>query len=262
MTALDPGTPRRSARSRCARQWPRGFGLALACTAIAFLLAHLAGCRPAAAEASVHAIAMHGAPALLPGFDHLPYARPDAPKGGELRLGDLGTFDSLNPFIIKGVSPSGIREYVYESLLSRSSDEPFTLYAHLARAVEMPDDRGSITFHLDPDARFSDGHPVTVDDVLFSWRLLKERGQPYHRAHYSTVARAESPAPGSIRFEFGGHGNREAPLLIALMPILPRHRIDPATFDQTTLEPPVGSGPYRVTEVDAGRSFTLERNRD
>ena len=205
---------------------------------------------------------MHGAPALLPGFDHLPYARPDAPKGGELRLGDLGTFDSLNPFIIKGVSPSGIREYVYESLLSRSSDEPFTLYAHLARAVEMPDDRGSITFHLDPDARFSDGHPVTVDDVLFSWRLLKERGQPYHRAHYSTVARAESPAPGSIRFEFGGHGNREAPLLIALMPILPRHRIDPATFDQTTLEPPVGSGPYRVTEVDAGRSFTLERNRD
>jgi peptide/nickel transport system substrate-binding protein len=220
------------------------------------------GCPPAQAEAAVHAITMHGAPALPPDFQHLPYVNPDAPKGGTLRLGDLGTFDSLNPFILNGVAPTGIREYVFESLLSRSDDEPFTLYAHLARSVEMPEDRSSATFHLDPEARFSDGHPVTAADVLFSWRLLKEKGQPYHRTHYATVASAESPEPGVVRFTFADHGNREAPLLLALMPILPSHRIDPATFDRTSLEPPVGSGPYLVTEVDPGRAFTLERNRD
>lgn len=208
----------------------------------------------------LHGIAMHGDPALPRGFAHLPYVNPDAPKGGRLRLGELGTYDSLNPFILKGVAPNGIREYVYESLLARSVDEPFTLYGHLAKTVEMPDDRSSITFHIDPDARFSDGEPVTAEDVLFSWRLLKEKGQPYHRAHYSAVARAFSPAEGVVRFEMSEHGNRETPLLVALMPILPRHLIKPETFDQTSLLPPVGSGPYTVGEIDAGRSITFSRN--
>ncbi|MGE0698385.1 MAG: ABC transporter substrate-binding protein, partial [Hyphomicrobiaceae bacterium] len=145
---------------------------------------------PVAVAETVHGIAMHGAPALPASFTHLPYVRPDAPKGGTLRLGELGSFDSLNPFILKGVAPSGIREHVYESLLVRSADEPFSLYAHIAKGVELPEDRAWVAFHLDPDARFSDGHPVTVDDVLFSWSLLKEKGQPYHRAHYGEVARA------------------------------------------------------------------------
>jgi peptide/nickel transport system substrate-binding protein len=203
---------------------------------------------------------MHGAPALPDTFAHLPYVNPDAPKGGTLRLGELGAYDSLNPFILKGVAPGGIREYVYESLLARSADEAFSLYAHLAQSVEMPDDRSSITFHLDPDARFSDGHPVTADDVLFSWRILKEKGQPYHRAHYSAVTRVSIPSPGSVRFDMSEHGNRETPLLVALMPILPRHKIDAETFDQTSLAAPIGSGPYVISEIDAGRSVTFERN--
>jgi len=211
---------------------------------------------------SVHGIAMHGEPALPEGFAHLPYVDPDAPKGGTLRLGELGAYDSLNPFILRGVAPSGIREYVYESLLARSADEPFSLYAHLARSVEMPDDRSYVAFRLDPDARFSDGNRVEAEDVLFSWRLLKEKGQPYHRAHYSAVARAFSPEPGLVRFDMSEHGNRETPLLIGLMPILPRHAIDADTFDQTTLAAPIGSGPYRVGAVDTGRSLTFERNPD
>ncbi|MGE0765926.1 MAG: extracellular solute-binding protein [Hyphomicrobiaceae bacterium] len=228
-------------------------------------LAFVAGLGAVRAEAPMkgrHGIAMHGVPALASGFAHLPYVNPDAPKGGTLRLGELGTYDSLNPFILKGVAPAGIREYVYESLLSRTADEPFTLYAHLAQSVDMPDDRSSITFHLDPAARFSDGEPVTAEDVLFSWRLLREKGQPYHRAHYSAVAHASSPAPGVVRFEMSEHGNRETPLLVALMPILPRHKINPDTFDQTSLEAPIGSGPYVVGEIDPGRSLTLVRNRD
>jgi len=212
------------------------------------------------ARSATHGIAMHGKPALPGNFPHLPYVNPDAPKGGTLRLGELGTYDSLNPFILKGVAPGGIREYVYESLLARSADEAFSLYAHLARSVEMPDDRSSITFHLDPDARFSDGRPVTAEDVVFSWSLLREKGQPYHRAHYSAVTRVTIPAPGTVRFEMSEHGNRETPMLVALMPILPRHKIDPETFDQTSFAPPIGSGPYVVDEVDAGRSLTFVRD--
>lgn len=228
----------------------------LSCLAVGTLLDHHA----VVAGELRHAIAMHGEPALPADFSQLPYVRPDAPKGGTLRLGDLGSFDSLNPFILKGVAPSGIREHVFESLLARSADEPFTLYAHVARAVDMPDDRRSVTFHLDPEARFSDGQPITAEDVLFSWRLLKEKGQPYHRSHYGGVDKAESPAPGVVRFVFADHGNREAPLLLALMPILASHRINTETFDQTSLEAPIGSGPYIMSEVDAGRSFTLTLN--
>jgi peptide/nickel transport system substrate-binding protein len=216
------------------------------------------GC--SAATGATHAIAMHGEPALGQDYPHFPHVRPDAPKGGTLRLGELGAFDSLNPFILKGVAPASLREYVFESLLVRSADEPFTLYAHIARAIELPDDRAWVTFHLDPDARFSDGNPITVEDVAFSWKLLKEKGQPYHRLHYSGVTAAEIVAPDAIRFTFADTGNREAPLLLGLMPILPRHLIDPATFDQTSLAAPVGSGPYRVADVDAGRSLTFERD--
>lgn len=207
-----------------------------------------------------HGIAMHGRPALAAGFVHLPHVDPTAAKGGTLVLGELGSFDSLNPLIVKGIAANGVREWVYESLLGRAVDEPFTLYGLLARAIEVPDDRGSITFHIDPDARFSDGRPVTPEDAIFSWRLLKEKGQPFHRSNYKSVVRAETPAAGVVRFEFEADGNREAPLLIGLMPILPSHRIDPATFEQTTLEPPVGSGPYLVDAVDTGRRVTYRRD--
>ena len=146
-------------------------------SAVALLLAclHLG---PAVAAEPVHAIAMHGAPKYPQGVQHFPYVNPAAPKGGRLVLGTLGTFDSLNAFIIRGVTPGNLREYVYESLMTRGGDEPFTLYGLIAESVEVPEDRSSVTFHLRSQARFSDGAPVTPEDVLLSHAILKEKGWP------------------------------------------------------------------------------------
>ena len=216
---------------------------------------------PAAAEES-YGIAMHGKPALATGFSHMPYANPDAPKGGRLTWGVLGTFDSLNPLIVKGLAVQQIRNYVLESLMTRGNDEPFTLYGLLARSVETDDARSYVTFRLDPAARFSDGTPVRADDVLFSWALLRDHGRPNHRQFYSRVAKAEALDPLTIRFDLTGENDRELPLILGLMPILPRHAVDVATFEETTMTGLVGSGPYRVSAVKPGASVTLTRNPD
>jgi peptide/nickel transport system substrate-binding protein len=205
---------------------------------------------------------MHGSPKHPPTFSHFPYVNPNAPAGGRLVLGTLGTFDSLNPFTIKGVSATGLRDYVFESLMARSGDESFTLYGLIAQSVELPPNRAWVIFHLRPEARFADGRPITAEDVLFSHAILKERGWPYHRSHYSKVASAEKTGEHSVRFTFTTAGDREVPLLLGLMPILPRHRLDEDTFERTTLDPPVGSGPYSVARVDPGRSITYRRNPD
>jgi peptide/nickel transport system substrate-binding protein len=210
--------------------------------------------------AESYAIAMHGAPALPPDFTHMPYANPDAPKGGRLTWALLGTFDSLNPLIVKGLAVQQIRGYVVESLMARSNDEPFTLYGLLAKTVETDDARDFVTFHIDPRARFSDGTPVTADDVLFSWTLLRDHGRPNLRQYYSKVTKAEAPSPLTVHFDLAGANDRELPLILGLMPILPRHATDVATFEETTLRGPVGSGPYRITEVKPGVSVTLTRN--
>ena len=210
----------------------------------------------------MHGIAMHGSPKHPPGFEHFPYVNPTAPKGGRLVLGALGTFDSLNAFIIKGVTPGYIRELVYESLMTRAGDEPFTLYGLIAENVEVPEDRSAVTFRLRDEARFADGTPITPEDVLFSHAVLKEKGWPYHRAHYGKVIDAAKIGPRAVRFTFASAGDREMPLILALMPILPRHKIDAEAFERTTLEPPLGSGPYVIANVDAGRSITYRRNPD
>ena len=207
-----------------------------------------------------HAIAMRGAAALPPDFEQLPYVNPDAPKGGRLVQGLLGTFDSLNPMIVKGLAVQKIRGYVIESLMIRSENEPFTLYGLLADSIETDDLRSFVSFGIHPNARFSDGAPVTTDDVLFSWALLRDKGRPNHRGYYSKVTKASAIDARTVRFDFGGEPDRELPLILGLMPILPKHAVDPETFEQTSLKPPLGSGPYRVTDVRPGASVTLMRD--
>ena len=209
-----------------------------------------------------YAIAMHGAPALAADFAHMPYVNPDAPKGGRLAWGILGTFDSLNPLIVRGVAVQQIRGFVVESLMARGNDEPFTLYGLIAKTVESDDARSYVTFHLDPRARFSDGHPVRADDVLFSWALLRDHGRPNHRQYYAKVAKAEALDNLTVRFDLAGANDRELPLILGLMPVLPHHAVDPATFEETSMAPPLGSGPYRVVSVKPGSSLTLTRNPD
>jgi peptide/nickel transport system substrate-binding protein len=209
-----------------------------------------------------YAIAMHGKPALPADFSQMPYANPDAPKGGRLVQSVPGSFDSLNPFIVKGFALQQIRGFVVESLMTRGNDEPFTLYGLLADSVETDDARTFATFHLNPLARFSDGHPVRAEDVLFSWQLLRDKGRPNHRQYYSKVATAEVIDERTVRFDFGGAGDRELPLILGLMPVLPKHATDAPTFEQTSMGAPLGSGPYRVTAVKPGASVTLTRNPD
>jgi peptide/nickel transport system substrate-binding protein len=221
-----------------------------------------------------HAIAMHGEPLLPAGFSHFAYVNPDAPKGGRLVQGVLGSFDSLNPFIVRGLAPQGVRaplvsgsniiaNYVVESLMVRGYDEPFTLYGLIARAVETDTARSFVTFTLDPAARFSDGKPVTAEDIVFSWQLLRDHGRPNHRTYYAKVVKAEVLAERVVRFDFGGASeDRELPLILALMPVLAKHAIDPDTFEETSMTPPVGSGPYVVGKVDPGKNVTLTRNPD
>lgn len=203
---------------------------------------------------------MHGQPREAEGFSHFPYANPDAPKGGRVVFAVQGSFDSLNPLIVKGAPSEGVREYVYESLLARAQDEPFTLYGLIAEKVETPPDRSFVEYTLNPAAKFSDGTPITVEDVIFSHGLLRDHGRPNHRSYYKKVAKVEQTGEGKVRFTFDASGDREMPLIISLMPVLPRHLIDPERFEKTTLVPPVGSGPYTVAKVDPGKSITLKRN--
>lgn len=208
------------------------------------------------------AIAMHGEPASPPNLVHRRYVDPDAPKGGRITFGASGTFDTLNPFVVRGLPVPGARGYLTESLLVRSYDEPFSLYPQIARGLEVPDDRSWVIFHIDPRARFCDRRPVTADDVLFSWQLLKERGRPNHRTYYAKVSRADRIDGLTVRFELAGANDREMPLILGLMPVLPRHAVEPQTFEQTTLTPIPGSGPYVVAEVRPGESLTLRRDPD
>jgi peptide/nickel transport system substrate-binding protein len=209
-----------------------------------------------------YALAMHGSPALPPDFDHMPYANPNAPKGGRLVMGALGSFDSLNPLIVRGIAVPQIRGYVLESLMARGNDEPFTLYGLLAQSIETDDARSYVSFQIRPEAKFSDGQPVTADDVLFSWDLLRTRGRPNHRLFYNKVSKATAADARTVRFDFAEAGDRELPLIMGLMPILAKHATDPATFEETSLKAPLGSGAYVVSDVRPGVSVTLTRNPD
>ncbi|MCB1507406.1 MAG: ABC transporter substrate-binding protein [Hyphomicrobiaceae bacterium] len=205
---------------------------------------------------------MHGAPLYGPDFTHFAYANPDAPKGGTLTFGVLGSFDTLNPLIVRGTPNWWVRGLVHESLMARGRDEAFTLYGLLAEGVEVAEDRSSVTFTLNADARFSDGEPVKTSDLIFSVETLRAKGRPNHRATYARVARMEETGERALRLVFEDAGDRELPLIMGLMPVLPAHALTAETFDRTTLEPPLGSGAYRVAEVEPGQRVIFERNPD
>jgi microcin C transport system substrate-binding protein len=208
-----------------------------------------------------HGLAMHGAPKYGPGFTHFDYANPDAPKGGDVRLSAIGSFDSSNPYILKGDPAAGIGA-VFETLLASSGDEAFSEYGLLAETIEMPEDRSWVAFTLRPEARWHDGKPVTVEDVIFSLDILKTKGHPFYRSYFKDVAKAEKTGERTVRFSFSGGINRELPLITGQLPVLPKHWWATRDFEKTTLEPPLGSGPFRIKSFEAGRSVTYERVAD
>ena len=212
-------------------------------------------------QRGAHAIAMHGEPKYPAGFTHFDYVNPNAPKGGELRLAADGTFDSFNPFIARGNAADGAA-MVYESLLVGSADEPFTEYGLLAESIEMPADRSWVSFTLRKEARWHDGKPVTVEDVIFSLDTLRKQGAPFFRFYYQSIAKAEKTGGRTVKFSFAKGENRELPLIAGQLPILPKHYWEGRDFGKTTLEPPLGSGPYRVGSFETGRFVVFERVKD
>jgi len=227
-------------------------------SALAFALLVLAG--PALAEPR-HAIAMHGEPKYPAGFTHFGYVNPDAPKGGELRLADQGTFDNLNPYIIKGQSPDGAT-LPFETLLAASADEPFSMYGLIAESVDTPPDRSWATYVIRKEARWHDGKPITPEDVIFSLDILRSKGAPNYRFYYAGVDKVEKVGERAVKFSFKAGDNRELPLIVGEMPVLPKHYWQGKTFENTTLEPPLGSGPYKIGAFEPGRFVVYERVRD
>jgi peptide/nickel transport system substrate-binding protein len=227
---------------------------------IGAVLAVILGGVPASSE-QAHGIAMYGEPALPPDFVSLPYANPDAPKGGRIVTGVAGGYDSLNPFILKGVAPAGVAALTVETLLGRSYDEAFTLYGLLAESVSTDDARSYVEFTLRPEARFSNGTPVTVEDVIWSFEKLGTEGTPRYAGAWKKIASAAQTGPRSVKFTFNT-ADRELPLILGLRPILSKADFESRDFTATTLTPLLGSGPYVADQVEPGKFITYRRNPD
>ncbi|MBR9972364.1 extracellular solute-binding protein [Magnetospirillum sulfuroxidans] len=208
-----------------------------------------------------HGLAMHGGLKYPADFTHFDYVNPAAPKGGILRLADQGPFDSLNPFIPKGQSPDGV-SLPFDTLMESAADEPFSEYGLIAETVETPPDRSWVIFTVRPQARWHDGQPITADDVIFSLDILRTKGAPHYRFYYAGVDRVEKLGERRVKFTFKPGDNRELPLILGQLPVLPKHYWQDKAFDETTLTPPLGSGPYRIAAFEPGRFITYERVKD
>lgn len=237
--------------------------------ALAFLAAVCSMTNAVFAEPT-YGIAMRGEPALPADYQYFPYVNPDAPKGGSMTYGVVGTFDSLNPFLVKSLRTTArgmfndpqFGNLVYETLMQRSADEPFTMYGLLAEKVETNDERTWVEFTLNPKAKWSDGVPVTPDDIVFTFDILAEKGLPQYKQRKDRISKIEKIGERGIRFTFNDTADREFPLVLALMPVLPKHAIDRDRFDNSLLKVPVGSGPYIISEVQPGQRIIYKRNPD
>jgi len=223
---------------------------------IAALIAWVAA--PAAAD---HGIAMHGDLKYGPDFTHFDYVNPEAPKGGKFRRYAIGTFDSFNPFIIKGTKADAVT-LIYDSLLTAAADEPSSAYGLLAESMETPPDRSWVKFVLRKDAKWHDGVPVTADDVIWTFDTLRTKGLPTYRSYYASVERVERVDERTVKFVFKPGENRELPLILGELTVLPKHYWATRDFDKTTLDPPLGSGPYRIGRFEPGRFIEYERVDD
>lgn len=248
------------------KQASRLTGLCLAFSLSPVLLApvtHAASAAQATPPASPapspqHGIAMHGDLKYPADYSHFDYVNPNAPKGGILKQAALGSFDSLNPFIIKGASASGIG-LIYDTLMESSADEPFSEYGLLAKSITLANDNSWVEFELRPEARFHDGQTVTPEDVIFTFKALREQGRPFYRAYYADIADISQTDKNRVRFSFKTTKNKELPLIIGQVPVLPKHYWQDKDFSKTTLIPPLGSGPYKISQVDSGRSISYQR---
>ena len=206
----------------------------------------------------VHGIAMHGKPKYDANFKHFDYVNPHAPKGGIIRQSALRTFNTFNPYTIKGDAAVGLG-FLYESLMTSPQDEAFTEYGLIAESIEVPNNRSWAAFKLRAGARWHDGKPITVEDVIWSLNTLKKKGRPFYRFYYRDVLKVEKVGERKVKFTFGSNENRELPLIIGQLPILPKHYWEKRDFGKTTLEPPLGSGPYKIKTFEPGRAVVYER---
>ncbi len=227
--------------------------------ASSFLLFNLVALSAHAAPS--HCIALYGECKYKASATHFEYVNPQAPKGGQIKLGEMGTFDSLNPYVLKGVKAPGLT-YLYESLMTPSFDEPETVYGLIAESADIAPDRLSMTFTIRKAARWHDGTPITPEDVVFSLNALKEKADPTYQLFYQPIEKAEKTGERQVKFTFKDANNRELPFIAAQMPVLPKAYYDQHKFEDATLEPPLSSGPYRIGSVDPGRSMTYERVKD
>ena len=236
---------------------------ALAAVVALTLIAAAAPAWPRSAPAAqpTHGLSIHGDLKYGPGFRHFDYVDPRAPKGGSVTLAATGTFDNLNPFILKGVSAAGIGT-IFDTLTFQSSDEPASEYGLIAETIETPADRSWVAFTLRRNARFHDGSPITVEDVMWTFETLRTKGHPLYRSYYAAVASVEKTGPRTVRFAFKGGENRELPVILGQLPVLSKAYWNGRDFAKTTLEPPLGSGPYRVDSFEPGRSITYRRVAD
>ncbi len=220
-------------------------------------LAFMCGLSLPAHAAPSHALTLYGEPKYKAGFTRVDYVNVNAPKGGTIKLYEMGTFDSLNNYILKGVKAPGLA-MLFESLMTPSLDEPQSMYPRVASRVEVAADKKSVTFTMNPAARWHDGEPITAEDVVFSFNTLKEKGDPTYALYFKPIEKVEAHGK-NVTFTFADATNRELPFMAAQMPILPKHYYAKHDFEKTTLEAPLGSGPYKVGKVEPGRSITYER---
>ena len=208
-----------------------------------------------------HAIAMHGEPKYPDSFQYVDYANPDAPKGGKIILSSTGSYDSFNPFILKGTAAAGIGN-LYETLTTGSSDEAFTEYGLIAKTIEWPDDRSWVAFTIREEAVWHDGKKISPEDVIWTFNTLMEKGHPFYKYYYGDVVEVIQENDNKVRFNFKGNTNLELPLIVGQLPVLPKHYWTNKNFEETSMDIPIGSGPYKIKNFDAGRTITYELDSD